>query len=64
MTEKRIIAAVGATGAACSAAATALFGVDTLATDVAPTIKVFALIIGAAGVGLSGWVNYYKGAAS
>lgn len=62
MNEKRILAAIGATGAAFSAGATALFGVDTLGPDVAQPIKVAALVAGALGVAFSGWVNYYKGA--
>lgn len=62
MTEKRIIAALGATGAAATAGSIVLFGVDTLGTDVAQSLKVIALCVGAIGSALSAGVQYYKGA--
>lgn len=60
--ERRIIAAAGAVGQACTAGSIVLFGVDTLGTDVAQAIKVVALCVGALGAALSAGVQYYKGA--
>lgn len=59
MTEKRILAAVGAVGVACMAGATGLTGVD-VASGISESVKISGLILGAVGTALSAGVAYYK----
>jgi hypothetical protein len=55
---RTILAAIGATGAACTIWAGS---VGTMSTQVADTLPTISLLVGAAGAALTGWVLTFKG---
>ena len=61
MREKRILAIVGAFGAASMAASTVLMGIN-LASETQQAIQVFGFLLGGIGTFCSAGVAYYKGA--
>ena len=58
MSLRTILAAVGATGAACTIWAGS---VGTMSTQVSDTLPTVSLLVGATGAALTGWVVAFKG---